>query len=76
MKVLLNLNIYITLDSYYRAVLIAIVIIKQTSGMGIMEHFLDILQEGYIVFYDILQGNYTVIEATGSCTYISIKTHT
>ena len=34
--------------------LVAIVIIEQTSGTGIIEYFLDVLREGYIVFYDVL----------------------
>ena len=38
-----------------------------------MEYFLDILREGYIVFCDILQGDYTVIEVTGSYTRISVE---
>ena len=38
-----------------------------------MEYFLDVLQEGYIVLYDILQGNYSVIKAIGSYTRISIE---
>ena len=70
-----NFDIYIALDSYYRAVLVAIIIVKQTSGTGVTEHFLDILREGYIVFYDVLQGNYTVIKATGSYTCIDVETH-
>ena len=53
-KVLPNLDIYIALDSYYRAILVAIIIIEQTSETGIIEYFLDILQKGYIVFYNIL----------------------
>ena len=68
-----NFNIHIALDSHYRAVLVAIIVIKQTSGTGIIEHFLDILQESYIVFYNVFQGNYAVIETTGSCTRISIE---
>ena len=48
-----NLDIYIALDSYYRAVLVAIVVVEQTSGTGVTEYFLDILQEGYIVFCDV-----------------------
>ena len=56
--------------------LVAIVIVKQTSGTGVTEYFLDILQESYIILYDILQGNYTVIEATGSYTRISVETYT
>ena len=72
-KVLLNLDIYITLNSHYRAVPVAIVVIEQTSGTGITEYFLDILQEGYIVFYDIFQGNYTIIEVIGSHTHIGVK---
>ena len=51
---MLNLNIYIALDSYYRVVLVAIVIVKQTSRIGIIEHFLDILREGYIILCDVL----------------------
>ena len=70
-----NLNIYITLDSYYRAVLVAIVIIKQTSRTGIMEYFLDILREGYIVFYNVLQGNYTIIKAMDSRIYINVEVY-
>ena len=54
MKVLLNLDIYIALDSYYRAVLVAVVVVEQTSGMGVMEYFLDVLREGYVVFCDVL----------------------
>ena len=50
---MLNFDIYITLDSYYRAILVAIVIVKQTSRTGIIEYLLDILREGYIVFCDI-----------------------
>ena len=53
-KVLSNLDIYIALDSYYRAVLVAIVVVEQTSGTGIVEYFLDILREGYIILCDIL----------------------
>ena len=53
-KVLPNLNIYIALDSYYRAVLVAIVVIEQTSGTGVTEYFLDVLRKGYIVFYNVL----------------------
>ena len=53
-KVLPNLDIYIALDSYHRAVPVAIVVIEQTSRTGVIEHFLDILRESYIVFYDIL----------------------
>ena len=52
-KVLPNLDIYIALDSYYRAILVAIIVVKQTSGTGVTEHFLDVLREGYIVLYDI-----------------------
>ena len=52
---------------------VTIVVIKQTSETGITEHFLDILQEGYIVFYNILQGDYTVIKATGSYTHINVE---
>ena len=72
-KVLANFDIYITLDSYYRAILVAIIVIEQTSGTGITEYFLDILRESYIVFCDVFQGNYTIIETTGSYTYISIE---
>ena len=53
--------------------LVTIIVIKQTSGMGITEHFLDILRKGYIVFYNILQGNYTIIETTGSRARISVE---
>ena len=73
-KVLPNLNIYITLDSYYRAMLVTIVVVKQTSKTGVIEYFLDVLREGYIILCDILQGNYSVIEAIGSRTYIGIET--
>ena len=38
-----NLDIYIALDSYYRAMLVAIVIVEQTSGIGVIEYFLDVL---------------------------------
>ena len=41
-----------------------------------MEYFLDVLREGYIVFRDIFQGNYTVIEATGSRTRINVEAYT
>ena len=75
-KVLLNFNIYIALDSHYRAILVTIVVIEQTSGIGVTEYFLDILQEGYIILYNILQGDYTVIEVTGSRTYIGIEAYT
>ena len=51
---MLNLNIYIALDSYYRAVLVAIVVVKQTSRTGVVEYFLDILRKGYIILYDVL----------------------
>ena len=54
--------------------LVTIVVVEQTSGTGITEYFLDILQESYIVIYDVLQGNYTIIKATGSYTRISVKT--
>ena len=54
---------------------VAIVIIKQTSRTGIIEHFLDILQESYIVLYDVFQGNYTIIEATGSRAYIGVEVY-
>ena len=53
-KILPNFDIYIALDSYYRAILVAVIIVEQTSRTGVIEHFLDVLQEGYIVFYDIL----------------------
>ena len=53
--------------------LVAIVVVEQTSGTGVTEYFLDILREGYIVLYNVLQGNYTVIKATGSYTYISVE---
>ena len=39
-----------------------------------MEYFLDILRKGYIVFYNILQGDYTIIEMIDSYTYIAIET--
>ena len=52
-KILLNLDIYIALDSYYGAILVAIVVIEQASGTGIMEYFLDILRESYIVLCDV-----------------------
>ena len=39
-----------------------------------MEYFLDILREGYIILCNVLQGNYTVIKATGSYAYIGIET--
>ena len=68
-----NFDIYITLDSYYRAVLVAIVIVKQTSGTGVTEYFLDILRESYIILYDVFQGNYTIIEAIGSYTCIDVE---
>ena len=55
---------------------VAIVIVKQTSRTGVTEHFLDILRESYIVFCNILQGNYTVIKVTGSRARISIETYT
>ena len=71
-----NFNIYIALDSYYRAILVAIVIVKQTSKTDVMEHFLDVLREGYIVLYDVLQGDYSVIEAIGSYTCISVEART
>ena len=74
-KILPNFDIYIALDSHYRAIPVAIVIIEQTSGTGVIEHFLDILQEGYIVLYDVLQGNYTVVKVTGSYTCIGIKAY-
>ena len=70
-----NFNIHITPDSHYRAILVTIVIVKQTSRTGVTEHFLDILQESYIILYDILEGNYTIIKATGSHTYIDIETY-
>ena len=53
LKILSNFDIYIALDSYYRTILVAIIVVEQTSGMGVMEHFLDVLREGYIVFYDV-----------------------
>ena len=52
---------------------VAIIVVEQTSRTGITEHFLDVLQESYIVFYNILQGNYTIIEATGSHTRINVE---
>ena len=55
--------------------LVAIVVVEQTSGTGITEYFLDILREGYIILYDVLQGDYTVIEATGSCARIGIEVY-
>ena len=55
--------------------LVTIIVIEQTSGTGITEHFLDVLREGYIILYDVLQGNYTVVEATGSRAYIGIETY-
>ena len=73
-KILPNLDIYIALDSYYRAILVAIVVVEQTSGTGVMEYFLEILREGYIVPCDVFQGNYTVIETIGSRAYIGIET--
>ena len=75
-KILPNFDIYIALDSHYRTILVTIIIVEQTSRTGVIEHFLDILREGYIVFYNILQGNYTVIKATGSRTCIAIEMRT
>ena len=40
-----------------------------------MEYFLDILQESYIVLYDVFQGDCAVIEATGSYTYIGVEAY-
>ena len=74
-KVLPNFNIYIALDSHYRAILVIIVIVEQTSGTGIMEYFLDILRKGYIVLCNILQGNYTIVEAIGSYTRVGIEAY-
>ena len=54
--------------------LVAIIIVEQTSRIGVMEHFLDVLQESYIVFYNVLQGDYTIVEATGSRTRINVET--
>ena len=71
----MNFNIYIALDSYYRAILVAIVVVEQTSRTGVMEHFLDILREGYIVFCDVFQGNYTVVEAIGSYTRVGVEVY-
>ena len=51
---MLNFDIYIALDSYYRAMPIAIVVVKQTSRTGVTEHFLDVLRESYIILYDVL----------------------
>ena len=55
--------------------LVAIVVVEQTSGTGIVEYFLDVLREGYIVLCDVLQGDCSVIEATGSRARIGIKVY-
>ena len=34
--------------------LVTIIVIEQTSRIGITEYFLDILREGYIILYNIL----------------------
>ena len=70
-----NLDIYIALDSHYRAMPVAIIVIKQTSGTGVTEYFLDILRKSYIVLCNVFQGDYTVIEMTGSYTCIGIEAY-
>ena len=72
-KILPNFDIHIALDSHYKAVPVAIVVVKQTSGTGVMEHFLDVLRECHVIFCDVLQSDCTVIEATGSRTRVGIE---